>query len=464
MLTRAAHAEKTVPSVAGALPFVGHAIEFRKNPVGFLQRGRDLYGDVFSFMLFGNRLNVLTGSAGNAAFFKAADDVLSAKEAYRWTIPIFGKGVAYDVSPELMDAQLRLVHPALRDEKMQTYAQVIASEVENYLTSWGEQGEVDLLAAMNEITIYAAGHCLIGEEFRSRLSSEFVQLYRDLEGGLNMVAFFAPNFPLPAMWRRDRARRRVVKLISGLAAERRSRNETRDDFLDTLIRARLDGAPLSDDTITGLLLTLLFAGQHTSAVLATWSGVLLFQHPHYLAPIREEQSQVLGRHGMTLAALKQLVVLERCIKEAERLYPPLVMLMRRALIDFAFEGYRIARGDLVMVSPAVSHRIAEIFAAPCQYDPERFAPPREEDRRTPYALIGFGGGKHRCIGLAFAYQQIKIIWSILLARYDFFLVRPHPAPDYTTFVAGPHQPCLVRYRKRSCAQRDAHPPAHAFAQ
>src|SRR5438045_575368 len=84
VLTRAAPAEKTVPSLAGGLPFVGHAIEFRKNPVAFLQRGRSLYGDAFSFMLFGKRLHVLTGSAGNAAFFKAADDVLSAKEAYRW--------------------------------------------------------------------------------------------------------------------------------------------------------------------------------------------------------------------------------------------------------------------------------------------------------------------------------------------------------------------------------------------
>jgi|tagenome__1003787_1003787.scaffolds.fasta_scaffold20942874_2 sterol 14-demethylase len=455
MLTRVSHADAAIPRLAGGLPFVGHAIEFRRNPVGLLQRGRDMYGDIFSFLLFGRRVHVLTGSAGNAAFFKAGDDVLSAKEAYQFTVPIFGKGVAYDTSPELMDAQLRLVHPALRDEKMQTYAQVIASEVENYVQSWGEEGEADLLAAMNEITIYAAGRCLIGEEFRSRLSKEFVQLYHDLEGGLNMIAFLAPNVPLPPMRRRDRARCRVVELVSGLAAERRRQNASRDDFLDTLINARLDGKPLSDDTITGLLLTLLFAGQHTSAVLAAWSGVLLFEHPEYLAPIREEQAQVLGRFGMTLAAFKQLVLLERCIKEAERLYPPLIMLMRKALADFELDGHVIPRGDLVMVSPAVSHRIGEIFALPSRYDPGRFAPGREEDKRTPYALIGFGGGKHRCIGLAFAYQQIKIIWSMLLARYDFSLVHPAPTPDYTTFVVGPQQPCLVRYRKLSHAHPDS---------
>ena len=85
---------------------------------------------------------------------------------------------------------------------------------------------------------------------------------------------------------------------------------------------------------------------------------------------------------------------------------------------------------------------------PRRFDPERFAPPREEDRRTPYALIGFGGGKHRCIGLAFAYQQVKVIWSILLKHYAFRLLGEEHRPNFATFVVGLRQPCLVSYRCR----------------
>jgi sterol 14-demethylase len=347
-----------------------------------------------------------------------------------------------------------MVHPALRDEKMQSYARSIAAEVESHLEGWGDSGTLDLLTTMNEITIRTAGRCLIGTEFRTGLASTFGRLYRDLEGGINMVAFFTPNFPLRAMWRRDRARRQVVELMSPLIAARRARRASSDDFLDALIAARgPDGKPLSNDTITGLLLTLLFAGQHTSAVLATWTGILLLQHPHHLAPILAEQAAVFETQDITLAALKQLVRLERCIKEAERLHPPLVMLMRKALEDFKFDGHVVPAGDLVMVSPGVSHRIPEIFADPSRYDPDRFVPPREEDRRTPYALIGFGGGKHRCLGLAFAYQQVKVIWSILLRGYTFELVDRDQRPNYATFVVGPRQPCLVRYRSRSLAQR-----------
>jgi sterol 14-demethylase len=456
---RSLRGARPIPRLAGGLPFIGHAWEFRRDPVRLIQRGRDRHGDIFSFLLFGSRLHVLTGAFGNEVFFKASDAVLSAREAYQFTVPIFGKGVAYDASPELMDQQLRMVHPALRDEKMQSYARFIAAEVDAYLDDWGDAGELDLSAAMNEITIRTAGRCLIGEEFRGRLATEFARFYHDLEGGINMIAFFAPNLPLPAMRRRDQARRRVVELMASLIAGRRGSATPTDDFLATLAAARdEEGCALSVDTITGLLLTLLFAGQHTSAVLATWSGVLLLQNPRHLAPVLEEQTAVFGAQGMTLAALKQLTMLERCIKETERLHPPLVMLMRKVLEDIEFNGHIVPAGDLAMVSPAVSHRIPEIFADPALFDPDRFAAQREEDRRTPYALIGFGGGKHRCIGLAFAYQQVKVIWSTLLKRYTFSLLRHEQRPNYATFVVGPHQPCLVAYRRRSGSDREAAGP------
>jgi sterol 14-demethylase len=139
------------------------------------------------------------------------------------------------------------------------------------------------------------------------------------------------------------------------------------------------------------------------------------------------------------------------MKEAERLRPPLVMYMRSVLKPFACLGAEIPPDALVMVSPAVSHRMASVFAAPERFDPDRFGPGREEDRRTPYALIGFGGGKHRCLGLAFAHQQIKVIWARILTRFDIAPCGGEPEPDYATFVVGPRPPCRIRYRRRESA-------------
>ncbi len=443
----------TVPVLAGGLPWLGHAPAFRRDPVALLENGRARHGDVFRFNLLGKSVYALLSPSGHEAFFRASDDQLSAREAYRFTVPIFGEGVAYAVSRELMDEQLRLLHPALRDEAMQSYAGIMADEVERFADRLGPAGEIDLLPALNELTIFIAGRCLIGEEFRGRLSAEFPALYRTLEGGINLIAFMAPRFPSPANRRRDNARRRVAAMIAALIADRRGAGVAANDFLSVLMAARYnDGAALSDAVITGLLLTLLFAGQHTSAVLATWLGVLLLQHPGEVAALRREADAVIGDSPPRLNELKQLQRLDHCLKEAERLHPPLIMLMRNVRSAFPVGNAVLPAGSQALVSPAVGHRLPEVFADPDRFDPARFAPPREEDRRTPFSLIGFGGGKHRCIGLAFAHQQIKVIWTLLLRRFDFELVDPAPRPDYATFVVGPRPPTLVRYCRRATAE------------
>ena len=112
----------------------------------------------------------------------------------------------------------------------------------------------------------------------------------------------------------------------------------------------------------------------------------------------------------------------------------------------------VKAGGLAMVSPALSHRLPEVFADPDRYDPDRFGPERQEDRRAKHALIGFGGGHHRCIGQYFAQQQIKVIWSVLFRRFDLTLVNPRVRPDYSTFVVGPRLPCRLRYRRRRRTQ------------
>ena len=443
--------KKLPPELRGGLPLLGHAMEFRRDPTGLLQRGRDQFGEIFSFLLAGKLVTVLTGPQANEAFFHAPDDQLSAKEAYQFTVPIFGKGIAYDVSPDVMSEQLGLLFPALRDQRLQTYARFMADEAVAYFNQWGDEGEIDLLVAMNELTTFIASRCLIGHEFRQNLSSEFAHLYHDLEGGLNLIAFFRPNLPLPSFKRRDRARIRMAELISQIIAERRRSGVEGEDFLQTLMTARYsDGRTLTDNEITGLLLTVIFAGQHTSAVLATWTGVLLLQHREHLPAILQEQREVLnGSLNVTLDALRKLGALERAIKEAERLRPPLVMLMRKIVRDFTYRGYHVPAGGLLMVSPAVSHRIPEVFRDPGVYDPRRFAPGREEDRKSSYTLIGFGGGRHRCIGLTFAQQQVKVIWSVLLQRFELELVKKQHEPDYSTFVIGPRPPCVIRYRRRA---------------
>jgi sterol 14-demethylase len=437
------------PLLPGGLPLLGHALALRRDPVGLLRAGHARFGELFALRLPGTRVAAFLGPRAQAAFFNAPDEQLSAREVYQFTVPVFGPGVVYDVPPPVLDEQMGLIFPALRDERLRVYARVMQEEAKAYTDAWGDTGEVDLAVALNELTVFIATRCLIGEELRRRVSQDFAHRYHDLEGGINLLAFFNPHLPLPAFRRRDRARRAIAAMIGEVIAERRRSGVQGEDFLQTLMGARYaDGRALSEEQIVGLLLALIFAGQHTSAVMGAWTGILLLEHPGHLPAVLAEQREVLAGAAVSLEALRRLVVLERCIKEAERMHPPLIMLMRRVVRDVDYGGYTVPAGDMAMVSPAAGHRLAEVFRDPDRYDPDRFGPGREEDRRVTHGLIGFGGGHHRCIGTAFAQQQIKVIWSVLLQRFELTLVRPGHAPDYSTFVVGPRRPCVIRYRRR----------------
>ena len=441
----------TPPVLDGALPWLGHALELKKNPVELLQRGRDRHGDLFTLKLPGSpNTVVMTGPAAQHKFFRLRDEEISMREVYKLMTPIFGKGIAYDAEPEIMKEQLAFFHEALREARLRTYAQGFVEEAEEYFGKWGDEGVVELYETGNELTIYTSSRSLLGKTFRQHLSDEFAKLYYEMEGGLHLLALFAPDLPIPMFKKRDRARKRLGELIAGIVAERRRKGLSSEDFLQTLMDAAYkDGTPLTEDEMTGLLLAIMFAGHHTSGITFAWTGILLNQNPQWIERLRSEQDRVLGsRTNLELEDLRAMTELEWVIKEALRLYPPIIMVMRRMLEGFDFGGYHVPEGAMVMASPAVGHRIPEVFKNPNRFEPDRFGPGREEDKQHAAAWISFGGGRHRCMGIVFAQLQLRAIWSHLLRNFDFELLEPRYEPSYDRMLVGPRSPARVRYRRR----------------
>ncbi|WP_405576374.1 cytochrome P450 [Streptomyces sp. NBC_01092] len=432
------------------LPWLGPLHAFRRDPVALLRTARERAGNAFAFPLLGQQVVFICGPEAHAEVFEADETVLSPREAYRFMTPVFGKGVAYDVEPEEMDAHLAHLRSALRSRQLGAYTRIMDAEARREVASWPVHGELDLLAAMQRTMVAIATRCLIGEEFVRRMGPQVSRLYHDLESGIRLAGLLSPSVPLPSFRRRDRARAAIAHANGEVIAERRRRPSESDDMLAALLAVRTPaGDPLPDEIVTGILIGTIFAGQHQSTVLATWTGVMLLRHPEFVSRLRAEQDDVCPPGTPpSVRVLHRLELLDACVREAERLHPPLVLLMRKALKGTTLCGHDVPAGTLVMISPAVAHRMPEVFANPDRFDPERYGPGRAEHRR-PYSLIGFGGGKHRCIGFALAYLQVKAIWNVLLREVDLRPARPAYEPDYSTFVAAPAAPCTVRIHKRS---------------
>ncbi len=182
-----------------------------------------------------------------------------------------------------------------------------------------------------------------------------------------------------------------------------------------------------------------------------WALIELLRNPDSLARYRAEIDHVFsGGKPVSHALLRELDFTENIVKETLRLHPPLFMLVRVAKKDFVYKEYFIPAGSWVLVSPQVAHMIPEIFSEPERFDPDRFAAPREEDKRD-FAFIAFGGGRHKCLGNAFAILQVKAILAMLLGQYEFELGGDEVAPDFHGLVIGPKEPCRIRYRRRKDA-------------
>jgi sterol 14alpha-demethylase len=445
---RTARTGRPIPRLSGGLPLVGHLVPFVRTAVQLLERARAECGDVAAFDVGPKKMVLLTGPAASEAFFRASDDVLNPSEAYKMMVPVFGKDVVYDAPPAKMAEQFGMLLPCLQDRRMRSYGEVIAAEVERSLASWGDEGVLDMYEYTKVLTNFTSSTCLIGKDFREDMTDEFARVYSDLERGITPLAYLNAHLPIPSFRKRDQARVRLVEMITHMIKERRRTSRESDDFLNVLMNTKYkSGAALSEHEITGMLLAAMFAGHHTSAVTAAWMMLELTRKPDLYGRVRDEVFRVYGPDGkVTYPSLREVPVTESCVKETLRLHPPLFMLLRVAMRDWEYDGYFIPKGTNLIVSPTVTHLIPEVFRDPTRFDPDRFGPGREEDKR-PFAFQAFGGGSHKCLGNAFALLQIKTVFAILMRRFTFTSYGDPLEPDFHGVVLGPKQPCRVRYRR-----------------
>ena len=442
--------KKAPPKLSGGLPIVGHTAEFIRSTVPLLFRINRELGEIGQFDVFHRSMVAMYGPEAHEAVFRAPDSILSPTEAYKIMTPVFGKDIVYDAKPEKMAEQLKMLLPALKDKRMRTYGEAVVLETEKSIGPWGEHGVVDFVEFCRVLTNFTSSRCLLGKEFREGMSEEFAAVYHDLEGGVTPLAYIHPNLPVPAFRKRDKARVRMVEMIGQIVRERREAKHEGEDFLQTLMESKYStGESLTDNEITGMLLAGMFAGHHTSSVTTAWAVIELLRDPTlYQRAVAEVDRVFGGGKPVTHALLRELDFIENVVKEALRVHPPLFMLVRVAQVDWEYKGYFIHKGTWVVVSPTVSHQIPTVFRNPEMFDPDRYAPGREEDKQD-FAYIAFGGGRHKCLGNAFAILQVKAIVALLLGQFDLGLHGDAIESNFQGLVIGPKEPCRVRYRRRA---------------
>ena len=356
------------PRVSGGQGENAHLDELAADPIGLMARVRAECGDVGEFTIGTKDVVLLTGADANEFYFRAPEEDLDQAEAYPFMTPIFGKGVVFDAPPERRREMLH--NQALRDKFMRGHAATIAAEVEGMVADWDDEGEIDLLSWFAELTIYTSSACLIGSRFRRELDGRFAQLYHDLEQGTDPIAYVDPYAPIESFRRRDAARMELVELVQGIMnrrAEGPAVAEGESDLLDVLMSIKEEDGSyrFSADTVTGMFISMMFAGHHTTSGTAAWTLIELLRHPDELSLVNAELDALYADGSeVSFQALREIPQLESALKEALRLHPPLILLLRVAMEDLSYGGFHIAAGKMVGASPSICNRIPEDFPDP----------------------------------------------------------------------------------------------------
>lgn len=115
----------------------------------------------------------------------------------------------------------------------------------------------------------------------------------------------------------------------------------------------------------------------------------------------------------------KLPYMNACISETLRKYPPLSRLERRC----SQQGYKVAgielqKNQLVEIPTYAIHYDPKYYPDPSSFKPDRFMP-ENKHLLVPYTYLPFGAGPRNCIGMRFAYQEMKMCIATVLRRYRF---------------------------------------------
>src|SRR5262249_18502279 len=115
-----------------------------------------------------------------------------------------------------------------------------------------------------------------------------------------------------------------------------------------------------------------------------------------------------GEEPIGAAHMGKLVLTQRVLKEALRLYPPAPSIARTFNAHLTINGERFAPGDVAVVPIYCLHRHRKLWRDPDLFDPTRFEPEKEKTySRTQY--MPFGAGPRICIGNGFAMMEAIVL-------------------------------------------------------
>lgn len=394
---------------------------FLRNPIeGF--RPMAYNQPITSVPAFGKKLHVITDPEGMMAVLGTqAKKFTKAPIDARILGPATKEGLL-SVHGEQWKRQRKSVAPMFAKRHMSDLAPLVTDVLHDFTAQLDKQPEVELNAAMAELTFDVLAKALLGDP--QGLDKDKLKFAtRNVVTGAGTLRPddllpFPRWVPRPISPKGKRALRKLKGAADELLAARKLQPE--DNDLVSLLTSAQDphtGQHLSPREQRDNLIGFFIAGHETTALTLTWALYLCGMHQKTAQRIREEVTAVCGDGDIAYDDIDKLTFTRAVLDETMRLYPPAPMLNRECVEDTEILGREIETGDTFLLVNYIMHRTERLWDNPNAFDPDRFIrQPELRAKGAPY--MPFGAGPRICVGMAFAIMEAVMALGTLMRDYD----------------------------------------------
>jgi cytochrome P450 len=234
----------------------------------------------------------------------------------------------------------------------------------------------------------------------------------------------------------------------------RSPDASPHNLLEAMLAARNEpDSTVTDEQVSANVLTLLVAGEDTTANAIAWGLMYIAADAHMQNRLFVQSHAALGESRVCpdYDALKHLDLCEAVCSEALRLRPVAAIQTFEPLTDVCLGGVAIPAGTRMLFLTRPSMLDSQNFVRPETFDPDRWRHPRDpsEGVHEQKAYLTFGAGPRVCPGRYLAAVEMRLVISMLMRNFTIDLaVDPAEIKEVSAFTMVPNK-MPVRLKPRA---------------
>ncbi|HSW18706.1 MAG TPA: cytochrome P450 [Ramlibacter sp.] len=431
------------------MPVLGNALQIK--PEIFHQQLEEwarVYGPRFRFQITSRKFMAITEPDAIASVLKRRPGMFVKAPRLVQVARDLGFPGVFTANGEDWAKQRQLVMAGLDPAHLRTYLPAIVEVTQRLKSKWQEKAatgqDIDLLADLMRYTVDVTTCLAFGHDLRTLDQGDGVAIQQHLNH-IFPTLFKRTLAPVDVRhWAPSReTRRHVIALrqaVNGFIALARAQLASdpalRDkpaNLIQALVAAHDGDSGLSDDALSGNVLTMLLAGEDTTANTLAWLIWLMSQNPSALARARAEVDAVIGAGQIAqgLAQLTSLDFVDACANEAMRLKPVAPLIILRADADAQVDGVQVPKGTFIVCLMRPAGMAQERFSRPHEFLPTRWlqgdasagdaagaSAPAARMFGAKRVVMPFGAGPRVCPGRYLALAEIKMVMGMLLSSFD----------------------------------------------